>query len=123
LPNPLLPDTRAEVAVPIMAGERVLGVLDVQHNVAGGLGESDAELLASIAGQVAVALQNTRLFAETRQKAEREARANLISQTIQRATSLDSLLQVAARELGEGMGAQRVSIHLAPSPEGDGLRE
>jgi putative methionine-R-sulfoxide reductase with GAF domain len=123
LPNPLLPDTRAEVAVPIMAGERVLGVLDVQHNVAGGLGESDAELLASIAGQVAVALQNTRLFAETRQKAEREARANLISQTIQRTTSLENLLQVAARELGEGIGAQRVSIHLAPSPEGDYRRE
>jgi putative methionine-R-sulfoxide reductase with GAF domain len=123
LPNPLLPDTRAEVAVPIMAGERVLGVLDVQHNVAGGLGESDAELLASIAGQVAVALQNTRLFAETRQKAEREARANLISQTIQRTTSLENLLQVAARELGEGIGAQRVSIHLAPSPEGDHRRE
>jgi GAF domain-containing protein/HAMP domain-containing protein len=123
LPNPLLPDTRAEVAVPIMAGERVLGVLDVQHNVAGGLGQDDAELLESIAGQVAVALQNTRLFAETRQKAEREARANLISQTIQRTTSLESLLQVAARELGEGMGAQRVSIHLAPSPEGDHRRE
>jgi putative methionine-R-sulfoxide reductase with GAF domain len=123
LPNPLLPDTRAEVAVPIMAGERVLGVLDVQHNVAGGLGQDDAELLASIAGQVAVALQNTRLFAETRQKAESEARANLISQTIQRTTSLESLLQVAARELGEEMGARRVSIHLAPSPEGDGLHE
>ena len=118
LPNPLLPETRSEIAVPILAGERVLGVLDVQHDVAGGLGQADADLLESIAGQVAVALQNTRLFAETRQRAEYEARLNLINQNIQRAASLESLLQVAARELGQAIGAQRVSVQLAPSRDG-----
>jgi GAF domain-containing protein/HAMP domain-containing protein len=123
LPNPLLPETRAEVAVPIMAGERVLGVLDVQHNVVGGLGQSDADLLGSIAGQVAVALQNTRLFAETRQRAEYEARINLINQNIQRATNLESMLQIAARELGGALGAQRVAVQLAPSADGDPLRK
>jgi GAF domain-containing protein/HAMP domain-containing protein len=123
LPNPLLPDTRSEIAVPILAGERVLGVLDVQQNVSGGLSETDADLLESIAGQVAVALHNTRLFAETRRKAEYEARLNLINQNVQRATSLESLLQVAARELGGALGAQRVSIQLAPSTDGDQLRK
>ena len=123
LPNPLLPDTRSEIAVPIAAGERVLGVLDVQHNVAGGLGQADADLLSSIAGQVAVALQNTRLFAETRQRAEYEARVNLISQNIQRATSLESLLQVAARGVGHALGAQRVAVQLAPAADGDHLHQ
>jgi GAF domain-containing protein/HAMP domain-containing protein len=123
LPNPLLPDTRSEIAVPIAAGERVLGVLDVQQDVAGGLGQADADLLSSIAGQVAVALQNTRLFAETRQRAEYEARVNLISQNIQRAASLESLLQVAAREVGQALGAQRVAVQLAPSADGDQLRQ
>jgi len=119
LPNPLLPDTRSEVAVPIADGERVLGVLDVQHDVTGGLGEADADLLESIAGQVAVALQNTRLFVETRQRAEYEARLNLINQNIQRAASMESLLQVAARELGGALGARRVAVQLAPSADGD----
>jgi len=113
LPNPLLPDTRSEIALPIAAGEQVLGVLDVQQNLAGGLDQADADLLSSIAGQVAIALQNTRLFAEARQGAEREARLNLITQRIQSATTVESALQIAVRELGGALGAQRVSVQLA----------
>jgi len=112
LPNPLLPDTRSEVAVPILAGERVLGVLDVQHDVSGGLGEGDVELLASIAGQAAVALQNTRLFAETRRQAERETRVNRIAQRIQSATTVESALQIAVRELGQVLGAPHTQVKL-----------
>jgi putative methionine-R-sulfoxide reductase with GAF domain len=62
LPNPLLPDTYAEMAVPIVLDEQVAGVLDVQEDEIAGLDESDAALLRSLANQVAVAIRNARQF-------------------------------------------------------------
>lgn len=110
-PNPLLPDTRAEIAVPIAVGDDVLGVLDVQHDVNGGLTEDDLGLLQSVASQVAIAFRNARSFEETRKQAERENRVNLINQKIQQAPTIESVLQVAAKELGDFLG-QRLQIQI-----------
>ncbi|WP_110516765.1 PAS domain S-box protein [Herpetosiphon llansteffanensis] len=64
LANPLLPETKAEIAVPIMLGDEVLGVLDVQNAEVNSLTNDDATLLQSIAAQVAVGLENAQSFEE-----------------------------------------------------------
>jgi GAF domain-containing protein/HAMP domain-containing protein len=125
LPNPLLPNTQAEIAIPIASGNQILGVLDVQHNVAGGLRESDAALLQSIADQVAIALQNAFLFAEVQRQAEREALLNKISQKIQGATTIEAVLETAAQEVGQALGAPatRIQLNLARTRGQEQLKE
>jgi PAS domain S-box-containing protein len=64
LPNPLLPDTRAEMAVPMIVGDNVLGVFDVQSDTLNGFSKEDAAIYTTLASQVAIALQNARLYVE-----------------------------------------------------------
>ncbi|MFM8322022.1 MAG: cache domain-containing protein [Chloroflexota bacterium] len=65
--NPDLPNTHSEVALPLKAGERVIGVLDVQSKKTGAFGEEDLATLQILADQVALAIENARLIEESRQ--------------------------------------------------------
>ena len=66
LSNPLLPHTRAEMAIPMIVGDKVIGVLDVQAEVTDRFHEEDIRVKTTLAGQVAVAVQNARAFQELR---------------------------------------------------------
>jgi putative methionine-R-sulfoxide reductase with GAF domain len=116
LPNPLLPETKSEIAVPIALGGLVLGVLDVQQNIVRGLDEEDVTLLQAIAAQVAISLQNVRDLEASRARADLETLVNAIGQKIQRAATIEETLQTAARELGAALGAQRVKAALSAQP-------
>lgn len=87
LPNPLLPETYSEMAVPIILEGQVVGVLDAQEDEIAGLDEGDANLLRSLASQVAIAIRNARLFneVETALAKAHAAQARYIEQAWQKA--------------------------------------
>lgn len=62
--NPLLPGTRSELALPLLVGERVIGALDVQSTREADFKPDDIATLQNLASQVAVTIENARLFRE-----------------------------------------------------------
>lgn len=112
LPNPLLPDTRSELAVPMIAGGKVIGVFDIQSEQVGRFMESDVNIQTTLAAQLAVSIQNVRSFEHSKRQADFETQINLIGQKIQRATSIEETLQTAIRELGTATGASRVKASI-----------
>jgi len=69
--NPLLPDTRSEMTLPMMVGGRLIGALDVQSTERGAFSEDDVRGLESIAGELAIAVDNARLVRETQDELQR----------------------------------------------------
>jgi GAF domain-containing protein len=68
--NPDLPKTRSEMALPLNIRGRTIGVLDVQSTSPGAFTENDANTLSILADQVAIAIENARLFGQTQQARE-----------------------------------------------------
>ena len=64
--NPDLPNTRSEVALPMKSRNVTIGVLDAQSTEPGAFSPEDLQVLITLANQVSIALENTRLFTETR---------------------------------------------------------
>jgi len=93
------------MAVPLLIGDQLLGILDVQSDRPDAFTEEDANIQTTLAAQVATSLQNARSYTLAQQQAQREAMLNAISQKIQGATSVEAVLQIAARELGHALGA------------------
>ena len=65
LPHHLLPQTRAEMAIPMLVGDRLLGVLDVQADKVDYFRQEDQRIQTILANQVATALNNVRLLSRT----------------------------------------------------------
>lgn len=62
--NPLLPATRSEMALPLKVNNRVIGALDVQSTEEAAFRAEDIQVLQTMADQLAVAIENARLFNE-----------------------------------------------------------
>jgi GAF domain-containing protein len=119
LPNPFLPETHAEMAVPMIVGEELLGILDVQADHVDAFTEADANIQMTLASQIATSLKNARSYSESKAQADLESLVNSIGQKIQRATTVEDTLQTAIREIGLALGASRVSVNVQASRQID----
>ena len=100
--NPELPATRSELALPLIVAGDVIGVLDVQSEEPNAFSNEDIEVLTTLANQVAVAIQNARLF-EQSQKAMQELETTFqryISSEWQQFSAESKVVGYRARQAG-----------------------
>lgn len=80
--NPLLPETRSEVALPLVVGELVLGALNVQSKLPGAFDDAGVAVLQSLSNQIAVALSNARSYEGVRRTLESTQRQFEVSRAL-----------------------------------------
>ncbi len=72
--NEFLPDTVVEAAYPLRIGATVIGALDLQSRVQGAFSDEEVPIFQSLADNIAVAIDNARLFEQTEQRLQENQR-------------------------------------------------
>jgi GAF domain-containing protein/HAMP domain-containing protein len=109
--NPILPETHSEMALPLKTGERVIGALDVQSKETSAFDKEDVRILQTMADQLAVAIENARLF----QEMEQALRQLELSQSQAVQAAWHGFAQRAGRSIGyrfKGMGIEPLQDQL-----------
>jgi GAF domain-containing protein len=97
--NPLLPDTRSEMALPLISRDQVIGAMTVQSTEAAAFSEEDVAVLQSMADQLANAIENARLYAEAKQRTAELSALLEVSTAASSALSLDDVLAITAEQI------------------------
>lgn len=96
-------DSRSALSVPVMARDRVVGVLTLVHPDAGHFNQDDLSLLKAIADQAGIAVVNARLFAESRRQLEAMVAlaesARVVTASLDMEDVLDRILEQTIRTL------------------------
>jgi GAF domain-containing protein len=116
------PDTLSEICVPLRSGQRVIGILDVQSHRLHAFSESDERLLTTLAGQLSTIIENSRLFAEAQQRVRELTAVMQVSQAINQAEDLDTVMSIVLDEAFNLMGSEEGSIILIDPPGSNRLR-
>lgn len=118
LPNSLLPDTKSELAVPVIIENRIMGVLDVQQAPPSSLSDRDQQLVMAAAGQLAVALQKANLYSSLQAALEVEKAIRNEMVQSERLATMGRLLASVSHELNNPLQAIQNALFLLREEKG-----
>ena len=104
--------TRSELCVPLKVGEKIIGILNAESEKPDAFSEADRQLLSTLADQAAIAIENARLYEETRRRAERLAVVNRIARIASTTLHLDDLVEIVYQEIAQVFQADAFFIAL-----------
>lgn len=115
LPNPLLPDVQSEMAVAIISGEKVLGVLNVHSEETNHFTDADLATMTTLAAQIGSAIQNALLFSETQRYANEMALLNAVVTEASSTLDLRKALTGIIKQMAQALSLNDASIGLIDS--------
>ncbi len=89
--------TQSEAALPLLVGDNLIGVLDVQSNRRGAFNDDAAPVLQTLADQIAVAIRSANAYTRQQQESQTLSALLLSAETIARATGIEELLRTIVR--------------------------
>lgn len=107
-PNPYLPNTRSEMAVPLISKGQILGALDVQSNQPGAFTDEDVRILSTLADQLATAIENASLFELSQRRSEEMSFLFHVTVEATGSEEMDQILQQVSELLLHQMEASLV---------------
>ncbi len=111
------PQVASEMCVPLKMGGKTFGCINVESERKNAFSDHDERLLTTLANQAAAAIENARLFEETRRRAARQMALNTIIMTATRAgADLESLLNTALDQTLKAFGLDMGAIWLTTTP-------
>ncbi|NLX10099.1 MAG: GAF domain-containing protein [Chloroflexi bacterium] len=111
-PTHALEATRSEICVPLSAQNRVLGVLDVQSNRLDAFGGDDVFMLETLAGQLALAIQEAQTYDAERRQTERINAMTEVARALVSILDIDDLLDEVVDLVTDHLGYDRVHLFL-----------
>ena len=99
------------LATPLKLRDQVIGVLTIEFN-SSDIPQETTKLVEEIAGRLAVALENARLYTETQKVADRERTISHVSANIGKAVDVDSILRSMVEELGITLKDVEVAVQI-----------
>jgi GAF domain-containing protein/DNA-binding response OmpR family regulator len=112
MPNPYLPMTRSEMALPLLIKDKVIGALDVQSNQPNAFSEDDVRALTTLAAQISIAIDNARLYQDAQEQADRMRFLFEATTAAAAAENMNETLQSVANRLYESQDALVVAVYL-----------
>ncbi len=112
LPNPHLPETRSELALPLRVRGKTIGALTVQSLVPNLFTDDFLGALQIMGDQLAVAIQNAQLLANAESRAQRQATLNEISAQLHQSADVEAIVGIGLRALSKQLNGTAVELQL-----------
>ncbi|MGB3904149.1 MAG: GAF domain-containing protein, partial [Anaerolineae bacterium] len=112
-------DVKSELCVPLEVGGRVIGVFNVESVEPAAFADDDLRLLSTLAGQLAVIIENARLYHETERRLRESETLQEVSRLVNSSLEPDQIFQTVVETLASAFGYSMVSIYMM---DGEGLR-